>query len=148
MRRCIKCQEIKPMSEFPKDPKYRDGIRAFCKSCANEYLKNYYNTTAVGKLNRLRHNAHHRGIEFNINIVKFKDWFTKQEPFCYYCSQELTIPKGQHHKMTDETYDRKDNAQGYRMDNLVLACRRCNIIKGEWFTEKQMLEIAQRYFNN
>lgn len=145
MRICIKCQKAKPISEFPENSKYRDGIRAFCKSCANEYLKGYYNTTAIGKLNRLRQSAHHRGLEFNISKAEFKDWFIKQEPLCHYCSQELSPPKGQHHKMTDITYDRRDNTKGYTIDNLVLACLRCNIIKGKWFTEKQMLEIAEKY---
>ena len=41
---------------------------------------------------------------------------------------------------------RKYNRLPYTLDNITFACRRCNNIKGSWFTEKQMLEIANRYF--
>lgn len=44
--------------------------------------------------------------------------------------------------------DRKDNNKGYIMGNITLACKRCNIIKGKWFTEQEMLEIADRYLKN
>ena len=43
------------------------------------------------------------------------------------------------------TIDRMDNSSGYSMDNIVIACRRCNTVKGGWFTYSEMIEIADRY---
>ena len=44
------------------------------------------------------------------------------------------------------TFDRKDNNEGYTIDNLALSCRRCNLMKGDWLTYEQTLEIANKYF--
>ena len=43
------------------------------------------------------------------------------------------------------TVDRKDNDKGYSLDNMVLACHRCNSIKGDWFSYDEMKEIAEKY---
>ena len=41
--------------------------------------------------------------------------------------------------------DRKDNSLGYEKGNLALACMICNKIKSDFFSEKEMLEIAKKY---
>ena len=38
--------------------------------------------------------------------------------------------------------DRKKNGIGYSLDNIVLACSRCNSIKSDYFTEEEMLKIG------
>jgi hypothetical protein len=38
---CIKCKEIKSLSEFHKDNKSLDGYRSNCKLCGNKRSKNY-----------------------------------------------------------------------------------------------------------
>jgi len=35
-KRCTKCDQAKPLSEFHKDPRTRDGLRTLCKDCAIE----------------------------------------------------------------------------------------------------------------
>lgn len=39
---CKKCGQEKPISEFRKDSKYKDGRTNFCKSCISDYYKGYY----------------------------------------------------------------------------------------------------------
>lgn len=34
MKRCTKCGEEKPLSEFHRDARTRDGLRCWCKVCA------------------------------------------------------------------------------------------------------------------
>lgn len=41
------------------------------------------------------------------------------------------------------TIDRKNNNGNYCIDNIVLACYRCNTIKGDFFTEQEMLKIGK-----
>ena len=41
------------------------------------------------------------------------------------------------------TIDRKDNDRGYTIDNIVLSCNRCNMIKGNFFNEQDMLKIGK-----
>lgn len=42
MKKCTKCLEDKPRSEFYKDNKAKDGLRSDCKSCAQDKSKQYY----------------------------------------------------------------------------------------------------------
>jgi 5-methylcytosine-specific restriction endonuclease McrA len=85
------------------------------------------------------------GMPINITADAFVTWYKSQLQTCYYCSGEL-VNGGARSGFSSLTLDRKDNNQGYTLDNIVLCCRRCNIIKGNWLTEQQMLEIAERYF--
>jgi len=43
------------------------------------------------------------------------------------------------------TIDRIDNNFGYKINNIVLACGRCNLIKSNFFSSKEMKEIGQKY---
>ncbi len=39
---CRSCQTDKPISEFSKNSKNKDGYRYFCKVCEKEKAKSYY----------------------------------------------------------------------------------------------------------
>ena len=78
-----------------------------------------------------------------LSRAAFNKWYSAQEKNCYYCNTPL-IKGGL--TLDAQTIDRKDNNNGYLIDNMVLACRRCNIIKGNWLNEIQMLQIAGLYF--
>ncbi len=80
-----------------------------------------------------------------LSYDEFAEWHLKQldEPFCHYCDTILDFDDKR--GLTGFTVDRKNPAKGYTLDNIVPSCRKCNMIKGNWFTEKQMLEIAHRY---
>ena len=36
-KKCIKCQELKPLSEFSEDKRHKDGKYPYCKECATKY---------------------------------------------------------------------------------------------------------------
>lgn len=40
-KRCAKCDELKPLSEFHRDQHAKDGLRSWCKTCANEHNYEY-----------------------------------------------------------------------------------------------------------
>ena len=48
-KRCCRCLKVKPLDEFSKDKRSKDGIRSHCKNCAKkeykkkaEYFKEYH----------------------------------------------------------------------------------------------------------
>jgi len=105
-----------------------------------------YRKTPRGFFVGLRARAKRRGIKVEISPEEFVAWFNSQELRCYYCDNRLEFPVLEPRKVQglhDLVVDRKDNSIGYTIDNIVLACSRCNIVKGSWFTEKQMLKIGQ-----
>lgn len=40
-KRCCHCHEIKPISDFNKHSKNKDGYQSWCKSCFSEFKKEY-----------------------------------------------------------------------------------------------------------
>jgi hypothetical protein len=41
-KRCNKCKEIKPVSEFGKEKRAKNGYKPRCKKCSNEYYNSVY----------------------------------------------------------------------------------------------------------
>lgn len=42
MKKCFKCQETKPISEFSKNRKQKDGLQTSCKICSSKQMKESY----------------------------------------------------------------------------------------------------------
>jgi len=42
MKTCSKCKQSKPVSEFNKNAKRRDGLQTQCRICTKEYYSEYY----------------------------------------------------------------------------------------------------------
>lgn len=145
MKICTQCKEAKDESQFAKSKRGKNGLRSYCKACENRYMKNYLNETGAGRFRRLKENALKDGVAITISRDDFVNWFSNQERICFYCHTPLEFIYGRHWQWNGLTIDRLNPDKGYAPDNIVLACRRCNIIKGYWFTKEQMLEIAIKY---
>ena len=99
--------------------------------------------TPQWRFSLLKSNAKRRNISLEMTINEFIYWFGKQRLNCYYCGISL-ITHG-NHSIACLTIDRRDNKLGYKVANIVLTCQRCNMMKGSWLTEKEMVEIAEKY---
>ena len=79
--------------------------------------------------------------------IEFLNWYNKTIKICQYCNiSEKNWAKSKdsmtkHYKKLQ--IDRKDNNKGYQIDNICLACPRCNATKSDYFTYKQMLKIGR-----
>ena len=161
---CSRCKKSKSINKFGKDITHRDGLQSLCKSCRRiwreknknklkERAKIYYDAhqdkikssyySPSGIYTALKARAKQRDIKFNITKEDFIEWYNSQKQECYYCKQTLKeINKNQFGRSDKLTIDRKDNNKGYEIDNIVLACMRCNYIKSDFFTEEEMLQIG------
>jgi hypothetical protein len=142
----------------------KEEIKKQCKQQSKKYYlthkkerKNYYNIN-IEKIKKYRltpkyiyieikQSAERRDIEFNISREEFINWYNSQEQKCHYCGR--TIEEIKQDIKEKNTYrirfsiDRKDNNRGYTLDNIVLCCFRCNMTKSNYFTEQEMLKIAE-----
>ena len=119
--------------------KYRKTHKDIIKNRA----KKYYSTPA-GIYISIKAQAKIRNKQFSIIKEDFIDWYNKQIKKCYYCKRTIQETKqdsfNRHRRLT---IDRTDNNKGYIVNNIVLACRRCNAIKSNYFTEQEMLKIGK-----
>lgn len=139
---CNICDEEKDVALFAR------GNR--CKACdmirletwrAEHPLFNWYHT--------LKLRAKRKGLEVLLTYQEFANWYDAQEredgiPTCFYCGRQMPHTR----KLNGVTIDRVDTTLGYTFSNMILCCRRCNIIKGNWFYADEMLEIADKYFKD
>ena len=88
------------------------------------------------------------GIKIYFNKSTFLKWYEKQPKECAYCGIKESQLKN-NPKISNSIYrltlDRIINKKGYRINNLVLCCSRCNLIKSNFFTYEEMLEIGRKF---
>jgi len=75
----------------------------------------------------------------------FTKWLQATPRACYYCGVSEETLKLSKRKKSYMTVDRRDNSKGYSLDNICLACQRCNYFKSNFFREGEWLEIAERF---
>lgn len=87
-----------------------------------------------------------------INVSFSKDEFIKlwdnQKQECFYCKRPLEKIQNENgiNRGKRLTVDRINNRKGYELDNIVLSCFRCNRIKSDYFTKKEILKIGKIIF--
>ena len=53
-KQCSKCNEVKPISEFGKLSKSKDGLNYHCKICDRKKVRSYYNKNTEKVLKRTK----------------------------------------------------------------------------------------------
>ena len=126
--------------------KIKEWKKIYDKTPKSKQKHKEYYQSIDGIYTHLRSGAKARKIEFSITQEEFITWYNNQEKKCYYCGiDENKLNKYRLFAMhyTRLTIDRKNNNKGYNLNNIVLACGRCNSIKSDFFTEQEMLKIGK-----
>ena len=111
--------------------------RPRCRACKAVWRKERYDAgkrdTPRCQYNSWRILAMRRGHAVDIT---FRQWlYLKSQP-CVYIIDDRKTKSG---------IDRKDNTKGYVQGNCQPCCYRHNMVKGDWFTHEQMLDVVQRH---
>lgn len=147
---CRKCTN-EYMRNHRRKPKTKEYLRNYqIKYRKTPKYKKYihdYSQTPEGIYRILKGSAIKRNLSVDFKIEVFIKWYNNQEQKCYYCNRTLNeIKRDIKERNVNKnrlSIDRKDNTKGYNLDNIVLACMRCNTIKSSYFTEKEMLKIGK-----
>jgi len=137
---------------FCKNKSNKDGLSFYCRDCRSEYGKQYRNRNKKNPeiiYKTLKWNAEYHNKSFNLDLDEFCEWYGIQDKNCGYCGiPEDKIP------LFAEVYggrdgrlsvDCKDNFVGYRIDNIVLACDKCNSVKNNVLSYEQMCFIGENF---
>jgi len=81
-------------------------------------------------------------IPHTISSIDFSNWYNDTQKICVYCDRDV-MKKTE--RMMNLSIDRKENDLGYTLENICIACNRCNTVKGNVFTYVQMREIAEKF---
>lgn len=106
-----------------------DLKRCHTKSCGKCQDK-AYNTGLNYLYGSYKRGAIHRNLTFNISKEQFNEIINQK---CYYCGfspNQILYKKGMQTPFIYNGIDRKDNTVGYEINNVVPACKFCNMAKG------------------
>lgn len=118
MKRCTKCQELKPLSEFYKDTKARDGLAYRCKICTKKKVRDY-NQDHRDEI------AQRKAQRYQVN----RETVRQQHAKYYQANREEVIKKSKIYATTPEGKEgKKKYVQKYRAanDTKVKAHRKVN----------------------
>lgn len=159
---CIICQKKyridykEQIKEYHKE--WRKNHKAQIKESNLKYVKEHkeeltehqqkYQKTPKSIFAQIKYRSKRKDIEINITEIDFVIWYNNQKQICHYCKRTLkeikqNTAETKRNKKCRLTIDRKDNCKGYDLNNIVLACNRCNMTKSNYFTEQEMLEIGK-----
>lgn len=131
-------------------PTYGDS-KEVCNTCyKREYARNWRtknrdrdresqrrsDTSLRGRYKVVRTSAKQRGHEFRL---PFEEYCAIVANPCYYCNGMLP-PKG-------GGLDRMDNSKGYTKDNVVPACKACNVVRSCYLTVAEMKVAMEAVMN-
>ena len=166
MKECMRCHQ-----KFPKTLEFffqafhkkrsKSYLNSKCKKCSQllnkEYRKNNaekfretqrrWSKSPKGIYKSLKNST--RGHLVKISQKKFMEWCKSQPKKCFYCGlkeENLQLVLDAYNNKTFRlSVDRIDSSKDYEEGNMVLCCLRCNHIKGNFFTQSEMVEIGKKY---
>jgi hypothetical protein len=137
MKTCTACKKEKPETEefFHPQATGKGGLTAACRGCHKKRMKvsnrKYYEANTIReKLRTLRRFDERRGTTFDLT----EEWVKENIAFkpCTYCGGTDTLCGP----------DRIDNDKGHTMDNVIPACRTCNVVRNNLFDVEEMKLIG------
>lgn len=142
-KRCIKCQEDKPLSDFCKRNTSGDGLHYYCKSCDNERRREHHRThrdAAAVTMRRWREGpglkwfllrgARDRALAKGIPFTLTEEDFEVPE-FCPVLGMKLAIGTGRGPAPHSPTLDRMNPLLGYVPGNVQVISSRANAMKND-----------------
>lgn len=153
MKNCTLCGEIKSLSDFCKHKNSKDGHAHWCRECNRKRSKKFRQTpSGIYTIIKGRVKFRNKSKDYHtlsISRGDFIKWYEAEPKTCHYCGlseEELqTLPDEFNNNSKRLTIDCKNSKGGYAIDNVVLACWRCNIIKGDLLTFDEMMYIGQNF---
>lgn len=152
VKTCPGCNKSLPLASFGPLTSSKHGRQSRCLPCKRTYQKKHPgNYLENGRRYREQHPEtalyaqlrRRRGTDVPTK-PEFTAWYISIPHICAYCGLTEVESKSLFgHRLN---VDRLDNAKGYNLDNVCLACPRCNVVKNAHLTPKQMEAVAGMFF--
>lgn len=84
MKDCRRCLETKPVSEFAKNLRNRDGLHSYCTKCRREYAREKYHERK-SSISPEQNRANARKYRYGITQEQYEDMLSSQGNACAVC---------------------------------------------------------------
>jgi hypothetical protein len=140
---CTKCNEIKPLNDFPNRKNGRSGKSWNCKKCTNEYYKTYKKNVSLSsdakltkyfnyKINIIKKQDKNKFPEFNntLTVDDLLEVYKKYDGKCVYSRKKLK-PGSKTNIYVKISFDRIDNSIPHTKENLQLTSVFMNMYRSD-----------------
>lgn len=151
MKRCSKCKELKPLSEFNKTKTNKDGLSYLCSPCNRQVTKSfrdknrdayYANQKAKREtvpvflsqlLYSARTRANKKGLEYSLDYPYITELLESQNGMCAVTGLLMNYDCHNRKKANPfkASLDRIDSNKGYSKDNVRFVCWAVNQMKAD-----------------
>lgn len=140
MKICSKCGNGKPLSEFGKASRMKDGLRTWCKECVNKDNNSRYHRHTDEQREAHRWSSRKSQIKrYGITVEQYEAMWESQGGKCKICGDPIMSHSNEKHKVACIDHDHKTlKVRG-------LLCWHCNIGLGKFFDSAERLENAIKY---
>ena len=130
MKKCTRCLESKPKTDFCEEKRWRiDGLQSWCKSCASK------STASWCKRNPERARELQLKAKYNITIEEYDALFMSQGGLCVICHTPEPGGRGRFHV--------DHNHETGKVRSLL--CARCNTGIGQFKENPDTMRAAADY---
>ncbi len=146
---CSKCKQEKPVSEFRKAKRYKDGIFSWCRKCTNKWESEH--RKGKGRTGWLKTKRKHNITKYGISVEEYKNLLTKQKFACAICKQQKYSLEEWESFISGKELDGKSNLRlsidHCHKTNKVrgLLCSECNNGIGKLKDSPKFLIAAAQY---
>ncbi len=146
-KKCRREWWAKEDKKYPENARGRQ--RKYNKTEKSKIRTRRFNWTVKGLLSRTIGRTQRINCACDLDLEYFLKWYEEQGKKCFYCGvSEADMNKlnmNFNKRVKRLSIDRLDHTKGYVKGNIVLACYRCNSIKGDFFTKEEMLKLAEQF---
>jgi hypothetical protein len=123
MKRCTKCDELKPFELYHKSTKFKDGLFNWCKNCRKEYDAARYNRLGPKDWKRTRSDS---------GRIARRKWFLKFKHTlsCQACPETHHACLDFHHRNPSEKVDSISSmiVRGLSIKTILLEIEKCDVL--------------------
>ena len=141
-KRCYKCRETKPVSEFRRNRSKKDGFSCDCKACHAVYVKSFYMSRPFyAILTTAKKRAKDRDLPFSITEEYLESIWTGVCPV-FQVRLNLRSYGGNAQSPAKPSLDRLVPAKGYVPGNVIWISLRANQMKNDG-TSEELFRVAE-----
>lgn len=135
MKICNRCKTEKPLTEYWKNKRSKDGYQHECKPCWQERTNSYLQGETREKYLKIRRNRH-LVKKYGITLEQYEKMFTEQDRKCGICGKE-----------NERVSLAVDHDHGTGKIRGIL-CENCNRGIGMFKHQTELLDKAKQYLLN
>jgi hypothetical protein len=154
MKKCKKCLETKPLTDFFNDKGFKSGKMAICKTC--KQAKTYawrkenpqkYNALAIKWRDKNPDKQHATEIKraYGISIEEYNQLLIKQECKCAICDKQHDPSAKRGRLYVDHNHKGPKARSGVKTEIRGLLCNACNSAIGYFKDDVELLQKAIDY---